>query len=72
MGFQVHIADGIRFIREVAAAADGVSRKHENNDAHCDAECPSSNGSCTASRAENNVISKFDILVIDVDSSDSR
>ena len=69
MGFQVHIADGIQFVREVAA--DGSSGKHGNNDAQCDAECPS-NGSCTASHAESKVISKFDILIIDVDSSDLR
>ncbi|KAL6343125.1 hypothetical protein AAG906_019668 [Vitis piasezkii] len=54
VGFQVHIADGIQFVREVAA--DGSSGKHGNNDAQCD--------------AENKVISKFDILIIDVDSSD--
>ncbi|XP_019075579.2 uncharacterized protein LOC100243520 [Vitis vinifera] len=66
---KVHIADGIQFVRGVAA--DGVSGKHVNNDAQCDAECPSSNGSCTASHAERKVISKFDILIIDVDSSDS-
>lgn len=70
MGFQVHIDDGIQFVREVAA--DGVSRKHETNDAQCDAACPSSNESCSASHAENKTISKFDILIIDVDSSDSR
>ncbi|KAL6342807.1 hypothetical protein AAG906_016642 [Vitis piasezkii] len=66
---KVHISDGIQFVREVAA--DGSSGKHGNNDAQCDAECPSSNGSCTASHAESKVISKFDILIIDVDSSDS-
>ena len=70
MGFQVHIADGIQFVREVAA--DGSSGKHGNNDAQCDAECPSSNGNCSASHAESKVISKFDTLIIDVDSSDSR
>ncbi|RVW99834.1 Methyltransferase-like protein 13 [Vitis vinifera] len=69
MGFQVHIADGIQFVREVAA--DGSSGKHGNNDAQCDAECPSSNGNCSASHAESKVISKFDTLIIDVDSSDS-
>uniref|UniRef100_F6GWD2 Uncharacterized protein n=1 Tax=Vitis vinifera TaxID=29760 RepID=F6GWD2_VITVI len=37
---KVHIADGIQFVRGVAA--DGVSGKHVNNDAQCDAECPSS------------------------------
>lgn len=66
MRFQVHIADGIQFVRGIAS--DGVSGKLGSNEV----ECPSSNGSCTASYAERKAINKFDILIIDVDSSDSR
>jgi hypothetical protein len=61
--YQVHIADGIQYVRKAVnfAAADD----------HCNTE-PPSNGSCLASHVEGEGISKVDIVIIDVDSADSR
>ncbi|ONI28765.1 hypothetical protein PRUPE_1G159900 [Prunus persica] len=70
---QVHIADGIQFVRNVAnsAAADEISAVQEKEGAHCNTEPPSSNGSCLESHVEGKVPSKVDIVIIDVDSADS-
>ncbi|XP_028064961.1 eEF1A lysine and N-terminal methyltransferase isoform X1 [Camellia sinensis] len=68
---KVCITDGIQFVRRVAnsEAADG------NVDAPCKTDpsssSSSSNGSCTTSDAEGNGTNRVDILIIDVDSSDS-
>ncbi|KAI5349850.1 hypothetical protein L3X38_002741 [Prunus dulcis] len=70
---QVHIADGIQFVRNVAnsAAADEISAVQEKEGACCNTEPPSSNGSCLESHVEGKVPSKVDIVIIDVDSADS-
>lgn len=72
--YQVHIADGIQFVRNVAnsAAADEISAVQEKEGAHCNTEPPSSNRSCLESHVEGKVPSKVDIVIIDVDSADSR
>ncbi|KAF3456615.1 hypothetical protein FNV43_RR01269 [Rhamnella rubrinervis] len=66
---QVHIADGIQFIKRVAnsASANEVSFVKGNDD-----EASSSNESCaSSSHGEERVTSKVDIVIIDVDSEDS-
>ncbi|CAL8082400.1 unnamed protein product [Prunus armeniaca] len=70
---QVHIADGIQFVRNVAnsAAADEISAVQEKEGAHCYTEPTSSNRSCLESHVEGKVPSKVDIVIIDVDSADS-
>ncbi|CAN6722656.1 unnamed protein product [Malus baccata var. baccata] len=62
---QVHVADGIQFVRNIAnsAASDETSLVQDKKDAQCNT---SSNGDF-----ESKVISKVDILIIDVDSADS-
>ncbi|XP_048435535.1 eEF1A lysine and N-terminal methyltransferase isoform X2 [Pyrus x bretschneideri] len=62
---QAHVADGIQFVRNIAnsAASDETSLVQDEKDAQCNT---SSNGDF-----ESKVISKVDILVIDVDSADS-
>lgn len=71
MGLQVHIADGIEFVRglKTSAAADEVSSVHgiDNVDSNVNL---SSDGSCTKFNGTRS--HKVDILIIDVDSSDSR
>lgn len=62
---QAHVADGIQFVRNIAnsAASDETSLVQDGKDAQCNT---SSNGDF-----ESKVISKVDILIIDVDSADS-
>lgn len=62
---QAHVADGIQFVRNIAnsAASDETSLVQDKKDAQCNT---SSNGDF-----ESKVISKVDILIIDVDSADS-
>lgn len=73
MGLQVHIADGIVFVRDFKnfAAADGLLAINQNEDASGITK-PSVKGSCTVSYAEGRERYGVDILIIDVDSSDSR
>ena len=74
MVFQVHVADGIQFVRDInnSLAADEASVVDRNDDASSDTKSPPLSGSCNASNAENRVSTKIDVLIIDVDSSDSR
>ncbi|CAN6722659.1 unnamed protein product [Malus baccata var. baccata] len=62
---QAYVADGIQFVRNIAnsAASDETSLVQDKKDAQCNT---SSNGDF-----ESKVISKVDILIIDVDSADS-
>ncbi|KAK2438122.1 hypothetical protein P8452_33886 [Trifolium repens] len=60
---KVHIADGIQFVRE--SASSGAAQSHTKS-----SESPS-NGSSTTSHAEDVEATKVDIIIIDVDSSDS-
>lgn len=62
---QAHVADGMQFVRNIAnsAASDETSLVQDKKDAQCNT---SSNGDF-----ESRVISKVDILIIDVDSADS-
>lgn len=66
LAYQAHVADGIQFVRNIAnsAASDETSLVQDKKDAQCNT---SSNGDF-----ESKVISKVDILIIDVDSADSR
>lgn len=67
MVFQVHITDGVQFVREstkfLAADANGVA---------CENRRAPLNGDCIASRAENRGDTKVDVFITDVDSPDSR
>ncbi|XP_062109754.1 uncharacterized protein LOC133821532 [Humulus lupulus] len=65
---QVHIADGIQFIRDSksCASANVVSIPGNNN---VDA---ASNGICTTFLEEGGVNTKVVIIIIDVESADSR
>lgn len=67
--FQVHITDGIEFVKE--AANNGGVTANGNEDALCAAN-NTSNGSCDVSQVEGKGVSGIGILIIDVDSSDSR
>lgn len=71
--YQVHIADGIKFIREITGSspADEVSVVHGDGNSLSDAEQTSINGSCI-SHEEGRANAKVDIIIIDVDSADSR
>lgn len=70
---KVHIADGIQFITEVKnlAAADKTYIAGKDGDAPSDMELPHSNGSCCSSQTGSGNNSEVDVLIIDVDSSDS-
>ncbi|XP_059632140.1 uncharacterized protein LOC132274819 isoform X2 [Cornus florida] len=69
---KIHITDGIQFVREVAnTAANRVTVGQGNDDALCDENVPSSNASCIISHAEGRGSNRIDILIVDVDSSDS-
>lgn len=64
---QVHITDGIQFLRDVVAsngAADGVNSN--------DKSCSLSNASADDFKAEGKWVDKIGLLIVDVDSSDSR
>lgn len=65
---KVHIADGIQFVRESASFGAAQSHSKSNNSSYT--ESPS-NGSSTSSHAEDVEATKVDIIIIDVDSSDS-
>lgn len=71
MKLQVHIADGIKFVREFNnhAPSDRILHQHEDTSGISKS---SSKGSCIISHADGNMSPGLDILVIDVDSSDSR
>ncbi|KAK2644013.1 hypothetical protein Ddye_019208 [Dipteronia dyeriana] len=70
---KVHVADGIQFVRDInnSLAADEASVVDRNDDAFSDTKSPPLSGSCNASNVGNRVSTKIDVLVIDVDSSDS-
>ncbi|KAH7833760.1 hypothetical protein Vadar_009400 [Vaccinium darrowii] len=68
---KVHITDGIQFVKGVSKVDDGVLVGHGNDKAICNMDPTSSNRSCTVSDAEGNATNKIDILIVDVDSSDS-
>ncbi|GAV59000.1 Methyltransf_11 domain-containing protein [Cephalotus follicularis] len=69
---KVHINDGIQFIREVVNANTvGKLSINGNEDVSDNSKLTSLKGNQTASHAEVSESTKFDILVIDVDSSDS-
>ncbi|KAL5784314.1 hypothetical protein ACOSQ2_006706 [Xanthoceras sorbifolium] len=67
---KVHVADGIQFVREIrnTFAADKASVFDRNDD---DRKPPPLSGSYNASNSENGGSTKIDVLIIDVDSSDS-
>lgn len=69
---KVHIADGIRFVREVKnfAVADGLPAIHGIEDASGSTK-PSPDESGSVSYTEGRGRPRVDILIIDVDSSDS-
>ncbi|KAK2644011.1 hypothetical protein Ddye_019206, partial [Dipteronia dyeriana] len=69
----VHVADGIQFVRDInnSLAADEASVVDRNDDAASDTKSPPLGGSCNASNVENRVSTKIDVLIIDVDTSDS-
>ncbi|XP_031263405.1 eEF1A lysine and N-terminal methyltransferase-like [Pistacia vera] len=69
---KVHVADGIQFVREItnSFAADELP-VHGNFDASDNTRLPL-NGSCSASSTKVVGSSRVDVLIIDVDSSDSR
>ncbi|KAK9289137.1 hypothetical protein L1049_017610 [Liquidambar formosana] len=70
---KVHIANGIQFVQEAANSAegDGVPVIHGNGDALSKAKPPSPNRSFPESHDDGIGSPKVDILIIDVDSSDS-
>lgn len=72
--YQVHIADGIQFIGNIAnsASTNEVSLVQGNGDASSKSEVPSSNGSHVPSHEKGKMATKVDIVIIDVDSADSR
>jgi hypothetical protein len=69
LGIQVHIADGIQFVRESASFGAAQSHSKSNNSSYTES---TSNSSSTTSHAEDVEATKVDIIIIDVDSSDSR
>lgn len=72
--YQVHIADGIQFLKNIAnsASANEMSPVQVNEHASSKSEAASSNGSSVLSHGEGKVTTKVDIVIIDVDSADSR
>ncbi|XP_075654146.1 uncharacterized protein LOC142624463 [Castanea sativa] len=71
-GLKVHIADGIQYVREIANSveANAVSAFHGNGDTSCTSNCPP-NENCMAYHLEGRGTTKVDIVIVDVDSSDS-
>ncbi|XP_009630390.1 uncharacterized protein [Nicotiana tomentosiformis] len=63
---KVHITDGLKYVKDLACA---VTICDENN--LSEAKVPSSNGSSILSRAPLKSAEKIDMLIVDVDSSDS-
>ena len=72
--FQVHITDGVQFVRGVAncSRADELITRRGNDDTICNMGAPSSNGSYTKTDAKGKGTNSIDILIVDVDSADSR
>ncbi|XVF29077.1 hypothetical protein REPUB_Repub15cG0088900 [Reevesia pubescens] len=69
---KVHVADGIQFVRDYRnISAAGTMPLQENKDASSNEMLLSSNGSCNSSDAESRRSTTIDILIVDVDSSDS-
>ncbi|KAL6970987.1 hypothetical protein U1Q18_030666 [Sarracenia purpurea var. burkii] len=68
----VHITDGIQFVNGVANSevVDRVIVSHGNANALCNVDPPSNEG-CTVSDAIGKGTNRIDILIVDVDSSDS-
>lgn len=64
---KVHIMDGIQFVRDAASseAIDGVTLSNGVTNPH-------SHGSCITSEEVRKGTDKVGILIVDVDSSDSR
>lgn len=69
----MHVADGIQFVRDIrnSLADANVSGGDQNNNDSSNTKHPL-NGNHNASHAETRNFTRVDILVIDVDSSDSR
>ncbi|KAK8571667.1 hypothetical protein V6N13_047325 [Hibiscus sabdariffa] len=69
---KVHIADGIQFVRDYGSlsAADNTPL-HINKDALSNEVLLSSNGSCEVPNPESQRSTAIDIIIVDVDSSDS-
>ncbi|XWS35164.1 hypothetical protein CRYUN_Cryun21dG0102300 [Craigia yunnanensis] len=68
---KVHVADGIQFVRDYRnLSAAGDMPLHKNKNASSNEMLLSSNGSCNSSDAESRSTA-IDILIVDVDSSDS-
>ncbi|KAE8677584.1 hypothetical protein F3Y22_tig00111505pilonHSYRG00024 [Hibiscus syriacus] len=68
---KVHIADGIQFVRDkgnISAVGDTL---HENKDDSNNEVLHSSNGSCKLRDPESQRSTNIDIIIVDVDSSDS-
>lgn len=65
--FQVHVTDGLKYVKD---AAHAVTNGYENDVS--EAKVPSSNGNSTLSNAPLKSTEKIDMLIVDVDSSDSR
>lgn len=70
---QVHVADGIQFVRDItnSVTADEVPALHGNVNTS-DNTIHSIKGICSASSTEVGGSSRIDVLIIDVDSSNSR
>lgn len=65
--FQVHVTDGLKYVKDSAHA---VNNGYEND--LSEAKVPSSNGNSMLSSAPLKRTGKIDMLIVDVDSSDSR
>lgn len=65
--FQVHVTDGLKYVKDAARA---VTEGYEND--LSEAKVPSSNGNSIPSSAPLKSTEKIDMLIVDVDSSDSR
>ncbi|GMI64319.1 hypothetical protein like AT2G31740 [Hibiscus trionum] len=69
---KVHIADGIQFVRDYRnLSATGNTPLHKNKDALRNEVLLSSDGSCKAPNPESQRSDTIDIIIVDVDSSDS-
>ncbi|KAK9138331.1 hypothetical protein Sjap_008925 [Stephania japonica] len=70
---KVHVADGIEFVRKFGSSTASTSEKFNNEDAKIISKekFSSANGNCSDYSLEAKKSSKIDILIIDVDSSDS-
>nr|QTZ19574.1 methyltransferase 13 [Bixa orellana] len=68
---KVHIADGIHFVQECATSSAAEKLSVCENENVSKVMSLSSNGSCTSSHAASRGKRSIDILVIDVDSSES-